>query len=72
MCISIPAQVLSVDGRSARVVMQGAEQIIFLGVEAKPGDWILLYAGVGIKIVDDDEAQLGLKFFESSNSEGKG
>lgn len=72
MCISIPAQVLSVDGRAARVLMRGAEQIIYLAVEANPGDWILLYAGVGIKIVDDDEAQLGLMLLESNNSEGKG
>lgn len=66
MCISMPVKVISVDGNSARVCMQnGEEMAVYLAVDAKPGDWILLYAGVGIKIIDEQEAALGMEILKS-------
>lgn len=69
MCISLPVQILSVSGQYARVKLHGSEQSVLLAVDAVPGEWILLYAGVGIKVIGEEEARLGLEFFLSGELE---
>jgi hydrogenase assembly chaperone HypC/HupF len=69
MCISLPVQILSVSGQYARVKLHGRERSVLLAVDAAPGEWILLYAGVGIKVIGEEEARLGLEFFLSGELE---
>jgi hydrogenase maturation factor len=46
-------------------MQNGEAMAVYLAVDAKPGDWILLYAGVGIKIIDEQEAALGMEILKS-------
>jgi len=64
MCLAVPGEVLSMDGgdpvlRKARVSFAGIVKEISLALvpEAKPGDYVLVHAGVGIGVIDGAEAE---------------
>jgi hydrogenase expression/formation protein HypC len=50
MCLAIPAKVISVDGKSARVTIEDVEYTasLLLIDDVKPGDYIMLHAGFAI------------------------
>jgi hydrogenase expression/formation protein HypC len=54
MCLAIPAKVISVDGASAKVSIEDIEYTasLLLLDDVKPGDFIMLHAGLGIEKVD--------------------
>jgi len=58
MCLSIPAQILSIDGAMAEVSAGGA--VFKAGMQmvenAKVGDYILLHAGFAIQVISEEEA----------------
>jgi hydrogenase expression/formation protein HypC len=58
MCLAIPAKVMSVDGKSAKVSIEDVEYTasLLLLDDVKPGDYIMLHAGFAIEKVDPDEA----------------
>jgi len=58
MCLAIPAKVISVDGKSAKVTIEDVEYTasLLLLDDVKPGDYIMLHAGFAIEKVDPDEA----------------
>lgn len=58
MCLAIPAKVISVDGKSAKVTVEDVEYTasLLLLDDVKPGDFIMLHAGFAIEKVDPDEA----------------
>lgn len=63
MCLAVPGEVLTIDEsvpllRQARVSFGGVVREVSLAMlpEARPGDFVLAHAGVGISIVDADEA----------------
>jgi hydrogenase expression/formation protein HypC len=58
MCLAIPAKVMSIDGKSAKVSIEDVEYTasLLLLDEVKPGDYIMLHAGFAIEKVDPDEA----------------
>jgi len=57
MCLSIPAQVIAVNGKSAQVYVPnvGTHQVL-LGLEAAEGDWVLLQSGIAVGRLSPDEA----------------
>ena len=58
MCVSLPAQVLSLTNTTA-VVTTGASQIEVgrhLAPEAGPGDWVLVNAGQMVSVILAEEA----------------
>ena len=59
MCLAIPAQIESVDGQRATVVLAGnrSEAILSLVPEAKVGDWVLIHAGFAITQLDPAQAK---------------
>ncbi len=64
MCLAIPGEILTVDDgepilRKARVSFGGIVKEISLALlpEAKPGEYVLVHAGVGISVVNDAEAE---------------
>ena len=63
MCIAIPAQIKSINGKDAEAQFGGiSRQIsIWLTPEAKVGDWVLLHTGYAINIIDELEAEETLK-----------
>jgi hydrogenase expression/formation protein HypC len=63
MCLAIPGQVLSLEGgnalmRSGRVSFAGIVKLVNFAYvpEVKLGNYVLVHAGFGIAIVDEDEA----------------
>ena len=58
MCLAIPAKVISIEGKSARVTIEDVEYTasLLLLDDVKPGDFIMLHAGFAIEKVDPKEA----------------
>ncbi len=58
MCLSVPAQIISIEGCMAEVSCGGT--IFKAGLQmienAKPGDYILLHAGFAIQKISEEEA----------------
>ncbi len=64
MCLAVPGKVLSITGEDP---MQRMGKVSFGGVlkdvnlacvpEAKPGDYVIVHAGLAISILDEAEAQ---------------
>ncbi|MCK5283996.1 MAG: HypC/HybG/HupF family hydrogenase formation chaperone [Alphaproteobacteria bacterium] len=67
MCLAVPGKIISIEGESfERVGRIEFGQIVkeaFLALvpEAEKGNYILVHAGVGIKIINEEEA---MKTFE--------
>jgi hydrogenase expression/formation protein HypC len=63
MCLAIPAKVISVEGKSARVTIEDVEYTasLLLLDDVIPGDYIMLHAGFAIQKVDPEEAAETLK-----------
>ena len=66
MCLAVPGQVLSIDGRLARVVFGGVERQVCLDLipTVAPGDYVLVHAGFAIQRMDSDEAAEMLSLVE--------
>lgn len=71
MCLAVPGEVLSIDGndpllRSAEVDFGGIVRIVSLTLlpEARPGNYVLVHAGVAISIVDEAEAVRVFQYLE--------
>jgi hydrogenase expression/formation protein HypC len=62
MCLAIPAKVISVEGDTAKVTIEGVQYIASLLIltDVKPGDYIMLHAGFAIEKVDPDQAAVTL------------
>lgn len=57
MCITLPTKVLSLEGTKARVDIAGHEREIFIPFDnVSPGQWVLVYAGAAISVIDEKEA----------------
>ena len=58
MCLSVPAQIVTMDGEFAEVSVNGA--LFRAGIQMienpQPGDYILLHAGFAIQKISDQEA----------------
>jgi hydrogenase expression/formation protein HypC len=66
MCLAIPGRVISIDGMGAKVELGGVERKVSLQLvpEARQGDYILVHAGIGIQVIDEEEAKATLELFE--------
>ena len=65
MCLSIPGEVLEVNGEMARVSVGGTiyETSLQLVEDVKPGDYILLHTGFAIQKLNREEALRTLELF---------
>jgi len=74
MCLSIPAQVISVQDDTAQVSVSGT--IYTAGIqlleEVREGDYVLLHAGFAIQVIDPGEAEETLRLFKEMNQSGEG
>jgi hydrogenase expression/formation protein HypC len=67
MCLAVPLKLLAVaaDGASGAVDMGGSPVTVGLELtpEAKPGDYVLVHAGMAIEIIEESEAQATLAVY---------
>jgi hydrogenase expression/formation protein HypC len=63
MCLAVPGKITSIDAgealqRMGKVSFGGVVKDVHLGCvpEAKPGDYVIVHAGVAISILDEAEA----------------
>ena len=63
MCLAIPALIKSIDGHQAEVDIDGVTREVSLQLtpEARVGDYVLLYTGYAINVIDSSEAEETLK-----------
>jgi hydrogenase assembly chaperone HypC/HupF len=58
MCISVPARVISIEGRSAEVEVYSHRRQVYLAVDdVVEGEWVLVYGPVALSRLDSVEAQ---------------
>lgn len=59
MCLSIPAKIVSIEGKTARASVGGT--IINVGLhmidDIKEGDYVLVHTGFALQKISDEEAQ---------------
>lgn len=60
MCLAVPGQITNIEGddpllRSARVSFDGVVRVVSLACvpEAQVGDYVLVHAGLAIRVVDE-------------------
>lgn len=67
MCLGIPGQVTAVDGTRARVLIRGREALADASmVPVQCGQFVLVYAGLIVQILDPDDARERLRFFDEA------
>ena len=63
MCLSIPAKIISIEGKTARASVGGT--IINVGLhmidDIKEGDYVLVHTGFALHKISDDEARETIK-----------
>ena len=69
MCLSIPAQVISIDGQVAEVSVGGTlvKANLSLVDNIKTGEYILLHAGFALQKINEEEATETLDIFKEFN-----
>lgn len=72
MCLAVPARVVSVEGRLARVEVVGNVRRADLSLveDVAVGDYVLLHAGFAIRKLERAEAEETLELFRSIESFG--
>ncbi len=74
MCLGFPALIEKLDLYVATVDIAGTKReisTIFLGDEAKVGDWVVVHAGFAISKIDEKEAKETLEFLMDYTDESK-
>ena len=67
MCLGIPGQVTEVDGTHAKVSIRGRETLADASmVPVRGGEYVLVYAGLIVEILDKEDAQERLRFLAES------
>lgn len=66
LCLAVPVRVLTRDGDWGEVESSGTRlrAALHFVPEARPGDWVLVHAGVAIALLDEEEARESLAFLE--------
>ncbi len=65
MCLAIPAQVISVDGKTATVDFGGVTRSISIVLieNVKKGDYVIVHTGYAIQKMDREEAEKTLELW---------
>lgn len=70
MCLGIPAKIITIEGKNAKVEIGGVIYManIMLLEKAVIGDYIILHAGFAIEKVDPMEAEETIRLFKEIES----
>ncbi len=73
MCLAVPMQVMSVDGQTAEVSMQGIKTEVALDLveNVSKGDYVIVHAGFAIQVLSNEEAKETLAIFERLRESGQ-
>jgi len=72
MCLAIPAKVMEINGRNAKVDFGGTFRDVNVSlVDAKKNDYVLVHAGYAIQVMDEKEANETLKLWEEMLGQDK-
>ena len=67
MCLAVPLELIEIssDGRAGIVSTGGSKMEVGLDLvpEAKPGDYLLIHAGIAIQVLEKEEAEETLRIF---------
>lgn len=66
MCLSVPAEIISIDGQMAKASVGGAIREISLQLveNVSPGDFVLLHTGYALEKISKEEAAETLRMLE--------
>lgn len=66
MCLSVPAEVISIDDNNAKVSVNGnmIECNIQMLTDVSIGDFVLVHAGFAIEKISEEEAKATLELFD--------
>ncbi len=66
MCLAIPAEVLEIEGNTAKVDFgEGVlREVNVMLVDAKVGEYVLVHAGYAIQVIDRKAAEETLRMWE--------
>ena len=70
MCLSVPAEVLEIDGLRAKVSVGGATYYagLHLVEDVQAGDYILIHSGYAIQKIDQQEAEETLALLKEAKA----
>jgi len=65
MCLAIPAQVVSIDGKTAIVDFGGIKRTVSIALleTISPGDYVIVHTGYAIQKMDRKEAEESLELW---------
>ncbi len=74
MCLGVPARVVEITGREAKLDLAGNHLRASLDLldDIKIGDYVLLHAGYAIQKIDEEEARKTLELIELLGLDKKG
>jgi len=67
MCLSIPGQIIKIEGNMAEVSVNGTlvKAGLHLLDNPSPGDYVLIHSGIAIQKIDEEEAKETLRILNS-------
>jgi len=72
MCISLPARIVSLSGQTAQVEVNGLRRpVLITMLDAKVGDWVLIYGGAALAILDEASARESVSLIQALLPETK-
>ena len=69
MCVAYPGKVISIEDRTAKVDFAGNIVSVNIGiVDTKPGDYVLVHAGMAIESMTEEKAKPILDIFSQMDT----
>jgi hydrogenase expression/formation protein HypC len=66
MCLAVPMKLIDISGQGIGKVDSGgvkADVVLTMVPHARLGDYLIVHAGFGIEVLDDEEARIRLDLF---------
>jgi hydrogenase expression/formation protein HypC len=65
MCLAVPAKVLEINGKVAKVDFGGLTKEVDISlVEVEVGQYVVIHAGFALTVLDEEEAKHTLELFD--------
>ena len=66
MCLAIPGEVISIDGKRALLDIMGVKKEVSIALlkDVKVGDFVIVHAGCAISVINEVEARETLELFK--------
>ncbi|AIS51342.1 hydrogenase assembly chaperone HypC [Thermoanaerobacter kivui] len=66
MCIAVPSKAIKIEGKVAETELGGVIRRVSIEMvpDVKVGDYVMVYAGLAISVVDKEEAEMERELWE--------